>query len=513
MRNAAECQAEEIKRRALEEADLIRSSARLSVEGTPGASTMVERNVEIEASMILRFAQTFAVETRAEATKVLDDARAEAEQLLSSARADAGAIPSSCSALVGDKQKLRRERDTIRKRVKYWKSRSTDESHGVQQPGVAERDLGSRTIRRIVTELINLFTRRTRTSSLTSKRLVCERFWIHRTMKSLQPSSLGCSKLDLSVSTGIKDMRNTLQRVKSSRRTDYLAAKHNLILALAGDNVVTKRYQTSLARALGVKRKNFFKDAKARAALDSNQTQRFPTGVRKTRSDKLSGAVVAVVEDFWRSKSRVSPRKDDEICKRIAPKVYETHQVHWIEENEDWENCSNLEYTGPWTLHNVHPRKPADVVDYVDAIGHGQGIPDQSDEGKIADLVEVGDFFAVEAERPNDYSAEFWILQCTKPLHVLADTTTDAYGETHEEESSVLEGMWYQQFGKSPTCFVQYPSAPVSVVAAGQVIHVRFALQPTGVLKGIPSFKLSKDTLEGILDSLQRYYVQQIYNY
>ncbi|KAL3700227.1 hypothetical protein R1sor_018249 [Riccia sorocarpa] len=259
MRNAAECQAEEIKRRALEEADLIRSSARLSVEGTPGASTMVERNVEIEASMILRFAQTFAVEARAEATKVLDDARAEAEHLLSSARADAGAIPSSCSALVGEKEKLRRERDAIRKRV---------------------------------------------------------------------------NKLDLSGSTGIKDMRNTLQRIKSSRRTDYLAAKHNLILALAGDNVVTKRYQTSPARALGVKRKNFFKGAKARAALDSNQTQRFPTGVRKTRSDKLSGAVVAVVEDFWRSKSRVSPRKDDEIRKRIAPKVYETHQVHWIEATE-----------------------------------------------------------------------------------------------------------------------------------------------------------------------------------
>ncbi|KAL3689392.1 hypothetical protein R1sor_015701 [Riccia sorocarpa] len=233
---------------------------------------MVERNVEIEASMILRFAQTFAAEARAEATKVLDDARAEAEQLLSSARADAGAIPSSCSALVGDKEKLRRERDALRKRM--------------------------------------------------------------RTMKSLQPSSLGCSKLDLSVSTGIKDMRNTLQRIKSSQRTDYLAAKHNLILALAGDNVVTKRYQTSLARALGVKRKNFFKGAKARAALDSNETQRFPTGVQKTRSDKLSEAVVAVVEDFWRSKSRVSPRKDDEIRKRIAPKVYETHQVHWIEETE-----------------------------------------------------------------------------------------------------------------------------------------------------------------------------------
>ncbi|KAL3695545.1 hypothetical protein R1sor_009621 [Riccia sorocarpa] len=254
MHSATECQAGEIKRGTLEEADLIRSFARLSVEGTPGAYTMVERNMEIEASMILRFAQTFAVEARAEATKVLDDARAEAEQLLSSARADAGAIPSSCSVLIGDKEKLRRERDALRKRVKYRKSRSTDESHGVEQPRDAERDLASRTIRRIVTELINLLTRTTRSSSLNP----------------------------------------TLLNVK-------------------------------------------------------------------------------------------------EMCCYCPSCI-----------DEDGENCGNLEYTGPWTMHNVHPRKPADVVDYVDAIGYGH----QSDEGTIADLVEVGDFFVVEVEWPNDYNAE-----------------------------------------------------------------------------------------------------------
>ncbi|KAL3690593.1 hypothetical protein R1sor_016902 [Riccia sorocarpa] len=120
--------------------------------------------------------------------------------------------------------------------------------------------------------------------------------------------------------------------------------------------------------------------------------------------------------------------------------------------DEDWDNCTNSEYTGPWTLHNVHPKKPADVVNYVQAMGHGE----------------------------------------------------DAYGETHDAGTSVLKGIWNQQLGKSPTCFIRYDSAPESVVVARRVIHVRFALSPTGVLRNSPSLKLSNDTLEAILASLQR---------
>ncbi|KAL3694695.1 hypothetical protein R1sor_008346 [Riccia sorocarpa] len=173
--------------------------------------------------------------------------------------------------------------------------------------------------------------------------------------------------------------------------------------------------------------------------------------------------------------------------------------------DEDWDSCPNYEYTGPWILRNVHPRKPADVVEYVEAMGHGEGITDQWDEGTLADVLEVGDFFAVEAEWPNDYNAEFWIVQCTKPVHVAGQAITDAYSETHDEGSTLLEGLWYQQFGKSPTCFVRCDSAPVGVVAARREIHVRFALSRLGVLRNRSSFKLSSETLEAILAFLQRY--------
>ncbi|KAL3676711.1 hypothetical protein R1sor_026659 [Riccia sorocarpa] len=343
----AEREAEEIKRRALEEADSIRSSTRLNVEGSPGPSNVTPgedvegarcvrgRNVMDEAPEILKFTQSFAAEARAETEKVLVDARAAVDNILSSAQTEAAVITARSSATADSKQQRRREWDANRKRMQYWEGRSVDMSSDQPQSKTSTRDARRRTIRKIMTDFVEVFNMRTRAFSLATKQLVCERFWVHRTMSRLQPSSLGCN--------------------------------------------------------------------------------------------------------------------------------------------------------------------------YVEAMGQGEGITDRWDEGTLADVVEVGDFFAVEAEWPIDYNAEFWVLQCTKPLHVLGHTITDAYGETHDEESTVLEGLWYQQFGKSPTCFVRYDSAPTSVVAGRRVIHVRFALSPTGVLRNSPSFKLSSDTLEAVLASLQRY--------
>ncbi|KAL3676804.1 hypothetical protein R1sor_026752 [Riccia sorocarpa] len=432
MRKEAENAAEEIRRKALEEAESIRSSARLLTEALscgPSSLTLSREvphtvpvgNAVSVASELLKFAQEYAVETRAEATKVLMDARAEAEQIVCSARSNATAITSSSSASVLDELKRFRERDATRKRERYWEIRGRDTSKDSASNPVQSRsssqDRGDRTIRRIVTELVDTFEQIVQKFSLKKK------FRLHK------------EKLY----GGINEVRRFFWEVK------------------VGEVNRSKRYD-----CLPIE------------------------GTRKLHCfygfNQLNPTLLKVRE----------------MC-CFCPSCID----------EDWENCTKYEYTGPLTLHNVHPRKPADVIDYVGAIGHGQGIGDQWEEGTIADVVEVGDFFAVEAEWPNDFSAEFWILQCRKPLHALVDTITDAYGETHEEGSCVLEGIWYQQFGKSPTCFVRYDSAPLSVVASERVIHVRFALHPTGVSRNSPSFKLSSDTLGAILASLQRYEVSR----
>ncbi|KAL3681697.1 hypothetical protein R1sor_024653 [Riccia sorocarpa] len=208
MRKEAECEAEEIKRRALEEAEAIRSSARLS--GSPIRSTLrnrqetpaskcVTRGSTVDvASDILRFAQSFASEARVEAEKALADARATAEQILSFARSDAAVFTSSSSATLGDKERQRCLRDANRKRMSYWINRRNDgcgdQLQSTQDRRAPSRDRQDRTIRDLVTDLVRLFVKRTVTFSMESKQSVCQRFWVHRSMRQYHPASLGCNE-------------------------------------------------------------------------------------------------------------------------------------------------------------------------------------------------------------------------------------------------------------------------------------------------------------------------------
>ncbi|KAL3681044.1 hypothetical protein R1sor_024000 [Riccia sorocarpa] len=166
--------------------------------------------------------------------------------------------------------------------------------------------------------------------------------------------------------------------------------------------------------------------------------------------------------------------------------------------------CPNKEYTGNWKLENVHPLKPSDVLLYAEQLGPGLGQATDWREGSIADLLEVGDFFAVEAEAPNDFNADFWIMQCKKPLYQLEKDHTDEYGNTVYAGDFALKAIWYQQWGRRSTCFIRYAASLESIVKAQDVIHIKFALQPSGTVSSSPSFTLNGDTLAEITESLRR---------
>ncbi|KAL3681663.1 hypothetical protein R1sor_024619 [Riccia sorocarpa] len=166
--------------------------------------------------------------------------------------------------------------------------------------------------------------------------------------------------------------------------------------------------------------------------------------------------------------------------------------------------CPAQAYIGKWKLESIHAIKPQDVIAFAEKIGSGMGQGVDWSDGSIAELIEVGDFFAVEAEVPNEFNADFWIIQCTKPMYQLEKDHTDDYGCTFYSGDFALKGKWYQQWGRRSTCFVKYDSSPVSVIRALDVIHIKFALQPTGVVGGSPSFTLKANTLAEITASLRR---------
>ncbi|KAL3684073.1 hypothetical protein R1sor_002095 [Riccia sorocarpa] len=98
------------------------------------------------------------------------------------------------------------------------------------------------------------------------------------------------------------------------------------------------------------------------------------------------------------------------------------------------------DYTGKWKLESIHPIKPQDVIAYAEEIGSGVSQGVDWGEGSVADLIEIVDFFAVEAEVPNEFNVDFWILQCTKPMYQLSKDHTDAYGCTFYAGDFALKG-------------------------------------------------------------------------
>ncbi|KAL3701494.1 hypothetical protein R1sor_019516 [Riccia sorocarpa] len=106
--------------------------------------------------------------------------------------------------------------------------------------------------------------------------------------------------------------------------------------------------------------------------------------------------------------------------------------------------CPTQAYIRKWKLESIHPIKPQDVIAFVEEIGSGVGQGVDWSEGSIVELIEVGDFFAVEAEVPNEFNADFWIIQCTKPMYQLEKDHTDDYGCTFYSGDFTLKGKWYQ---------------------------------------------------------------------
>lgn len=102
----------------------------------------------------------------------------------------------------------------------------------------------------------------------------------------------------------------------------------------AGKQIVKDRFKTSLAKALGIKRDNLIKAAKKRIRLDRDNAEKFPMGIRKTRSDRISNEIREAVASWWESNTRVSPCAKDQARLRLDAKVYRVHQIHWLEETE-----------------------------------------------------------------------------------------------------------------------------------------------------------------------------------
>ncbi|KAL3702375.1 hypothetical protein R1sor_020397 [Riccia sorocarpa] len=295
------------------------------------------RQAWAEASLLMEGAQLETLAANVVADQIVECARVAAAEFEAQAQMTANEILRNArererSVLERSYRRSTRERDAARKREDYWKEKALRSSRGLRcKLGVSRT---ARTARGVASELVELFSKKTAGFDISTKRAVCEKFWSHPRLNDYHPASTGSAKLDRSVAQSFLGLKEALKKIKGAQRNDHRNTKHNSLVALAGNAVVQGRYQTTLAKALGIKRTNVYRAAKTRALLDSDDATKSPTGQRRERSDKISAEVRAAVDVFWVAKSRVSPRMKDRVRRRISKGVYETNSAYWLEDTE-----------------------------------------------------------------------------------------------------------------------------------------------------------------------------------
>jgi hypothetical protein len=78
------------------------------------------------------------------------------------------------------------------------------------------------------------------------------------------------------------------------------------------------------------------------------------------------------------------------------------------------------------------------------------------DGESLAACFEVGDYFVVVAIDDVKDSVGFWVLMCTKKLHMVTkDKQIDAYGQMFIYNNQVVIGKYFEQQGRSMYSYVQ----------------------------------------------------------
>ncbi|CAM6083796.1 unnamed protein product [Calypogeia fissa] len=166
--------------------------------------------------------------------------------------------------------------------------------------------------------------------------------------------------------------------------------------------------------------------------------------------------------------------------------------------------CKNTLWTGRFKLHMVKGVLPADVRPDVDCMGVGEGV-NAWEEGTLADLLQVGDFFAVEASKPNQWNADFYISQCEQPPYTVTKDFVDGYDQAWHKGDFVVKGRWFHPMPGHEGSYVFIDRAPFSYTLADQIVHIRFGLTPCEVTKGRSGgarvYSLDAETQAAIYDS------------
>jgi hypothetical protein len=115
--------------------------------------------------------------------------------------------------------------------------------------------------------------------------------------------------------------------------------------------------------------------------------------------------------------------------------------------------CQHIEWTGCFKLYMVKGVLPADVRPDVEDMGVGQGGKAWA-QSSLAELLQEGNFYAVQAKKPNEWNADFYISQCEQTLHIVKEDFEDAYKEKFKPGDKAVKGRFFEP--RPSNCSMRY---------------------------------------------------------
>lgn len=144
--------------------------------------------------------------------------------------------------------------------------------------------------------------------------------------------------------------------------------------------------------------------------------------------------------------------------------------------NSNWASCENRRHIQPWRLVKIHVKNPEVVREQMEEFGDGTESQFGDEDDSLADLLELGDNFAVPAEPMNKEGVQFYILVCLRKKFLVREAFTCKWGSEFSVGDYAIQRRYYQKWGSSQKSYVFLDKSKPAFISSDLVMAVKFAM-------------------------------------
>ena len=173
---------------------------------------------------------------------------------------------------------------------------------------------------------------------------------------------------------------------------------------------------------------------------------------------------------------------------------------------EDFVHCEKKAYVALWTVRKIQPRNVQIATRHMTQQENEDNWEYEYDGDCMADLVQVGDNFAVATSENNDEGVSFYILHCQTPKHIEQEDFDCIWGGHFQVGDAVICVMYYQKWGRRDSNnYVYLRHSRPAYVDCTSVLACKFQMVPRQhrIKGGDLVYALSEETVDVINTALE----------